>query len=229
MIAGDMISQYLRKIDTMEKNLVIMKDMLNSNDIDIERYENCFNDIMDNLNGFVNYNRLRPRVKDKIITWKYVQDTDNYFDKFIFARYAFSKFLDGFSIIKNNSQDIILLVNLGFYLERITNVNNVYFDLTETEAFLKVFKSNAKSLNIIFKDDIKFLAYDYRKFLDIDKFSDEDSRKFSDEPIRINQEEGLKLYDIDKLIYNFKLKEAMDLLYSSIGPNKLPVYQWSIE
>ena len=110
-----------------------------------------------------------------------------------------------------------MLVILGIFLEGITNVNNLYFDLTKSNAYCKVFKSKSNEFNTIFKEDIKFLAYDYRKFLDINKFSEEES-------IGINQEEGLKLYDIGELIYNFKLEEAMDLLFSSIDSEKIPFF-----
>ena len=78
-------------------------------------------------------------------------------------------------------------------METITNINNLYFTLTQKEASNKVF-SQSKAFNTIFKEDMKFLAYDYRKFTDIDKFSEENSSNISEESIRINQEEGLKLY-----------------------------------
>ena len=117
------------------------------------------------------------------------------------------------------------MINLGRYLEIITNVNNLYFTLTQDEALNKVFNSQSKTFNTIFREDIKFLAYDYRKFTNIDKFSEENSSNISEEFIKINQEEGLKLYDIGELIYNFKLKEAMNLLYSSINPKKIPLFR----
>lgn len=219
MIVEDKKFEFLEKIDIMDYKLNLMGHMLRSNNIDIEQYEDCFNVIIDNVNGYINYSRLRPRSFDnRIITWKMVQSTENYKDKFIFAKKVYTKFLSRFNIIKDNTQDINLLVILGIFLEGITNVNNLYFDLTKSNAYCKVFKSKSNEFNTIFKEDIKFLAYDYRKFLDINKFSEEES-------IGINQEEGLKLYDIGELIYNFKLEEAMDLLFSSIDSEKIPFFE----
>lgn len=219
MIVEDIEFEFLEKINIMDYKLNLMEYMLRSNNIDIEQYEDCFNVIIDNVNGYINYSRLRPRSFDnKILTWKKVQSTENYEDKFIFAKSVYTKFLSRFNIIKNNTPDINLLVMLGIYLEILTNVNNLYFDLTKSNAYCKVFKSKSKEFNNIFKEDIKFLAYDYRKFLDINKFSEEES-------IGINQEEGLKLYDIGELIYNFKLEEAMDLLFSSIDSEKIPFFE----
>lgn len=211
--------EFIEKIYHMEDKLQLMHKMLSENNIDIEQFEDCFNVIIGNVDGYINYSRLRPRNFDnEVITWKNVQYSENCHDKFIFAKNVFLKFLERFNIIKDNTESISLLINLGHYLEIITNIDNLYFTLTRGEVLNKVFKSKSKNFNTIFKEDIKFLAYDYRKFLDIDKFSEEES-------VRINQEEGLKLYDIGELIYNFKLDEAMNLLYSSINPNKIPLFQ----
>lgn len=210
---------FINKIYNMEDKLQLMHKMLSENNIDIEQFEDCFNVIIGNVDGYINYSRLRPRNFDnEVITWKKVQYTENYHDKFIFAKKVFLKFFERFNILKDNSESIRLLISLGNYLQIITNINNLYFTLTEDEVLNKVFKSKSNTFNTIFKEDIKFLAYDYRKFLDIDKFSEEES-------VRINQEEGLKLYDVGELIYNFKLEEAMNLLYSSINPNKIPLFQ----
>lgn len=210
---------FIEKIYQMEDKLQLMHKMLSEDNINIEQFEDCLNVIIDNVDGYINYSRLKPRnFNNEVITWKNIQYSENYHDKFIFAKKVFLKFLEHFNIIKDNSKSINLLINLGRYLEIITNINNLYFTLTSDEVLNKFFKSKSKTFNTIFKEDIKFLAYDYRKFLDINKFSEEES-------IKINQEEGLKLYDIGELIYNFKLEEAMHLLYSSINPNKIPFFQ----
>lgn len=219
MIITNPEQEFIEKIYLMENKLHLMQDMISSKNIDIEHFEECFNVIISNVEGYVNYKRLRPRdFNNEIITWKKVQYGENYLDKHIFAQNVFFKFLERFNIIKDNTESISILINLGRYLEIITNVNNLYFTLTQDEALNKVFNSQSKTFNTIFREDIKFLAYDYRKFLDLDKFSE-------DESIKINQEEGLKLYDVGELIYNFKLEEAMNLLYSSINPNKIPLFK----
>lgn len=67
-----------------------------------------------------NYSRLRPRnFNNEVITWKNVQYSENYYDKFIFAKNVFSRFLENFKIIKDNTESISLLINLGHYLEII--------------------------------------------------------------------------------------------------------------
>ena len=225
MIITNPEQKFIEKIYLMEDKLRLMHKMISSKNIDIEQFEECFNVIIWNVDGYINYTRLRPRNFDnKTITWKNVQYSDNYHDKFIFAQKVFLKFLERFKIIKDNTESIRTLINLGHYLEIITNINNLYFTLTQDEALNKVFNSQSKTFNTIFKEDMKFLAYDYRKFTNIDKFSEENSSNISEDSIRITQEEGLKLYDIGELIYNFKLEEAMNLLYSSIDSKKLPLF-----
>lgn len=70
----------------------------------------------------------------------------------------------------------------------------------------------------MFKEDIKALALDYRKFYDINRFS-ETSYIDNDSTVRITQEQGFELVEIGNLICNNKLEEASDTLYRDVVPN----------
>lgn len=131
-------------------------------------------------------------------------DTDNAYDKYTFAKKVHERCL----VALDNISDINLLFDLDYYLGLITNVKNFYFTFDKEEAIQRSFNHRYKRFNTIFRDEVKALAMDYRKFYDINRFSKESF--YGDENIRINQEQGLEFVEIGKLICDNKLKEARD-------------------
>ena len=67
----------------------------------------------------------------------------------------------------DNISDINLLFDLDYYLGLITNVKNFYFTFDKEEAIQRSFNHRYKRFNTIFRDEVKALAMDYRKFYDI--------------------------------------------------------------
>lgn len=169
-----------------------------------EDYERYYREIIHVANHYdIDYSNITARNGSKKITWEYVQSTDNSYEKFIFAK----KVYDRIHITANNIENINLLLDLDHYLGLITNVKNFYFTgLTKEEAIKKSLESRYKRFPTIFKDEIKALAMDYRKFYDINRFSKESF--YANGDIRINQEQGLEFVEIGKLICDNKLKEA---------------------
>ena len=94
--------------------------------------------------------------------------------------------------------------------------------------FYRVLKSRFKSFNVIFKEEIRFLAYDFRKFLDIDKLSNHCADIHEDSLIKINQKQGLILYEIGELIYDGKLNKASEEFYKFVHDENLtlPPYRY---
>lgn len=186
---------------------------LSSGDVDDEQYNDYFNRIMDIVNYHtidyykLDYSKIKAHNKsNKNITWDYVQTTDNAYDKYTFAKKVHDRCL----VALENVSDINLLLDLDYYLGLITNVKNFYFSLDKTEAIQKSFDHRYKRFNVIFRDETKALAMDYRKFYDINRFSEKSIRGVVGESIRINQEQGFEFVEIGNLICNFKLKEARD-------------------
>lgn len=186
---------------------------LSSGDVDDEQYNDYFNRIMDIVNYHtidyykLDYSKIKAHNKsNKNITWDYVQTTDNAYDKYTFAKKVHDRCL----VALENVSDINLLLDLDYYLGLITNVKNFYFSLDKTEAIQKSFDYRYKRFNVIFRDETKALAMDYRKFYDINRFSEKSIRGVVGESIRINQEQGFEFVEIGNLICNFKLKEARD-------------------
>lgn len=186
---------------------------LSSGDVDDEQYNDYFNRIMDIVNYHtidyykLDYSKIKAHNKsNKNITWDYVQTTDNAYDKYTFAKKVHDRCL----VALENVSDINLLLDLDYYLGLITNVKNFYFSLDKTEAIQKSFDHRYKRFNVIFRDETKALAMDYRKFYDINRFSEKSIRGIVGESIRINQEQGFEFVEIGNLICNFKLKEARD-------------------
>lgn len=186
---------------------------LSSGDVDDEQYNDYFNRIMDIVNYHtidyykLDYSKIKAHNKsNKNITWDYVQTTDNAYDKYTFAKKVHDRCL----VALKNVSDINLLLDLDYYLGLITNVKNFYFSLDKTEAIQKSFDHRYKCFNVIFRDETKALAMDYRKFYDINRFSEKSIRGVVGESIRINQEQGFEFVEIGNLICNFKLKEARD-------------------
>lgn len=186
---------------------------LSSGDVDDEQYNDYFNRIMDIVNYHtidyykLDYSKIKAHNKsNKNITWGYVQTTDNAYDKYTFAKKVHDRCL----VALENVSDINLLLDLDYYLGLITNVKNFYFSLDKTEAIQKSFDHRYKRFNVIFRDETKALAMDYRKFYDINRFSEKSIRGVVGESIRINQEQGFEFVEIGNLICNFKLKEARD-------------------
>lgn len=186
---------------------------LSSGDVDDEQYNDYFNRIMDIVNYHtidyykLDYSKIKAHNKsNKNITWDYVQTTDNAYDKYTFAKKVHDRCL----VVLENVSDINLLLDLDYYLGLITNVKNFYFSLDKTEAIQKSFDHRYKRFNVIFRDETKALAMDYRKFYDINRFSEKSIRGVVGESIRINQEQGFEFVEIGNLICNFKLKEARD-------------------
>ena len=172
-------------------------------------YERYYREIIHVANHYdIDYSNITARNGSKKITWEYVQSTDNSYEKFIFAKKAY----DRIRITANNIENINLLLDLDHYLGLITNVKNFYFTgLTKGEAIKKSLESRYKRSPTIFKDEIKALAMDYRKFYDINRFSANSIIGIMGENnIRINQEQGLEFVEIGKLICDNKLKEALD-------------------
>lgn len=186
---------------------------LSSGDVDDEQYNDYFNRIMDIVNYHtidyykLDYSKIKAHNKsNKNITWDYVQTTDNAYDKYTFAKKVHDRCL----VALENVSDINLLLDLDYYLGLITNVKNFYFSLDKTEAIQKSFDHRYKRFNVIFRDETKALAMDYRKFYDINRVSEKSIRGVVGESIRINQEQGFEFVEIGNLICNFKLKEARD-------------------
>lgn len=186
---------------------------LSSGDVDDKQYNDYFNRIMDIVNYHtidyykLDYSKIKAHNKsNKNITWDYVQTTDNAYDKYTFAKKVHDRCL----VALENVSDINLLLDLDYYLGLITNVKNFYFSLDKTEAIQKSFDHRYKRFNVIFRDETKALAMDYRKFYDINRFSEKSIRGVVGESIRINQEQGFEFVEIGNLICNFKLKEARD-------------------
>ena len=169
-------------------------------------YERYYREMIHVANHYdLDYSNITARNGSKKITWEYVQSTDNSYEKFIFAKKVYDRIL----ITANNIENINMLLNLDYYLGLITNVKNFYFiRLTKEEAIKKSLESRYKRFPTIFKDEIKALAMDYRKFYDINRFSKESF--YGNGDIRINQEQGWEFVEIGELICNNKLKEARD-------------------
>ena len=93
MIITNPEQEFIEKIYLMEDKLHLMHNIISSKNINTEQFEEYFNIIISNVERYVNYKRLRPRNFDnKTITWKNVQYSDNYHDKFIFAQQVFLNF-----------------------------------------------------------------------------------------------------------------------------------------
>lgn len=210
-------------VERERKRLIFLKKLrevqirfefaLSSGDVDDEQYNDYFNRIMDIVNYHtidyykLDYSKIKAHNKsNKNITWDYVQTTDNAYDKYTFAKKVHDRCL----VALENVSDINLLLDLDYYLGLITNVKNFYFSLDKTEAIQKSFDHRYKRFNVIFRDETKALAMDYRKFYDINRFSEKSIRGVVGESIRINQEQGFEFVEIGNLICNFKLKEARD-------------------
>lgn len=209
-----------RELVVMEEKLVLMHYMLTTDNMDKEKFNIWFNHIIDTANNYnINYTRIKiTNSSNNKINWKYVQSTDNCNDKYLFAKKVYSKIYSRYIFLRNNSRKINLLISLGDSLERVTNIRNFYFNLTKEELLKKVFKRSYKNFNVMFKEDIKALALDYRKFYDINRFS-ETSYIDNDSTVRITQEQGFELVEIGNLICNNKLEEASDTLYRDVVPN----------
>ena len=184
---------------------------LSSGNVDDEHYTTYFNQIIDIVNNHsidyykLDYSKIKAHNNsNKSITWEYVQSTDNAYDKYTFAKKVHERCL----VALDNISDINLLFDLDYYLGLITNVKNFYFTFDKEDAIQRSFDHRYKRFNAIFRDEVKALAMDYRKFYDINRFSKESF--YDDEDIRINQEQGLEFVEIGNLICNNKLKEARD-------------------
>lgn len=184
---------------------------LHSGDVDDKQYNNYFNEIIDIVNDNtidcckLDYSKIKAgNNSNRNITWEYVQSTDNAYDKYTFAKKVHDRCL----VALDNISDINLLVNLDFSLGLITNVKNFYFNFDKEEAIQRSFNHRYKRFNAIFRDEVKALAMDYRKFYDINRFSEESICDGKD--IRITQEQGLEFVEIGNLICNLKLKQAYD-------------------
>lgn len=214
-------------IINIENKLGLMRKMLTDNNIDEKEFNNCFNYIIDDLSEYADYSKVRVPIENEVITWNDVKGSGNYSDKFIFAKYIFFKFMEKFERACLYSQENLLL-ELDADLVWCTNVKNIYFDVVDTSSmygdglFYRVLKSRYKSFNAIFKEEIRFLAYDFRKFIDIDKLSNHCANIHDDSMIKINQKQGLKLYEIGELIYNGKLEKAHKELHKFIRDEHLP-------
>lgn len=191
------------------------KNILPSDNVDDEQYNNYFNQIIDIVDTHtiysykLDYSKIKAHNKSKRnITWDYVQSTDNAFDKYTFAKKVYDRCL----VTIKNSYDIIQLIALNHYLGLLTNVKNFYFNLSLSEAIQKSFDNRYKRSKTIFREETKALAMDYRKFYDINRFS-EKSMINVDESIRINQEQGFELVKIGNLICKFNLNEAYDKIW----------------
>lgn len=203
--------------DSIERNYEVLKFQLmeiehkyhyyfERREITDEEYEKYYLEMIQVANQHdIDYSNITARNGSKKITWEYVQSTDNSYEKFIFAKKVYDRII----ITANNIENINLLLDLDYYLGLITNVKNFYFTgLTKKEAIKKSLESRYKRFSTIFKDEIKAIAMDYRKFYDINRFSKESF--YGDKKIRINQEQGLEFVEIGKLICDNKLKEARD-------------------
>ncbi len=199
---------FLKKLSEVQ---IKFEFALSSGNVEYKQYTTYFNQIIDIVNNHsidyykLDYSKIKAHNKsNKSITWEYVQSTDNAYDKYTFAKKVHERCL----VALDNISDINLLLDLDYYLGLITNVKNFYFTFDKEEAIQRSFNHRYKRFNTIFRDEIKALAMDYRKFYDINRFSKESF--YGDENIRINQEQGLEFVEIGKLICDNKLKEARD-------------------
>ena len=221
-------------IINIENKLGLMRKMLTDNNVDEKEFNNCFNNIIDDLSDYIDYSKVKVHIDDnEVITWDDVENSDNYSDKFFFAKHLFLKFIKRFEIASHYSQEPNnILIDLASDLEYCTNVKNIYFtdisSMTGDNLFYRVLKSRFKSFNVIFKEEIRFLAYDFRKFLDIDKLSNHCADIHEDSLIKINQKQGLILYEIGELIYDGELNKASEEFYKFVQDENLtlPLYRY---
>lgn len=221
-------------IINMENKLGLMRKMLTDNNVDEKEFNKCFNNIVADLSDYMDCSKVKVHIDDnEIITLKDVESNANYSDKFYFAKHLFSKFMKRFEIASNYSQEPDnILIDLAYDLEYCTNVKNIYFtdisSIMGDNLFYRVLKSRFKFFNVIFKEEIRFLTYDFRKFLDIDKLSNHCADIHEDSLIKINQKQGLILYEIGELIYDGKLNKASEEFYKFVHDENLtlPPYRY---
>lgn len=221
-------------IINIENKLGLMRKRLTDNNVDEKEFNNYFDDIIGDLSDYMDCSKVKVHIDDnEIITLKDVECSANYSDKFFFAKHLFLKFIKRFEIASHYSQEPEnILIDLACDLEWCTNVKNFYFtdisSMTGDNLFYRVLKSRYKSFNVIFKEEIRFLAYDFRKFLDIDKLSNHCADIHEDSLIKINQKQGLILYEIGELIYDGNLNKASEEFYKFVQDENLtlPPYRY---